>query len=316
MRTLVTGAAGFIGSHLTKRLLDEGHDVVCVDSFTDYYDVALKRVNAETAIHAGANFLEVDLNSADLEELLDGVELIFHLAGQPGVRSSWGTEFSTYIASNITATQRILEASRDSRTLKRLVYASSSSVYGNAERYPTQESDRPQPLSPYGVTKLAAEHLCTLYAACFGVPTVSLRYFTVYGPKQRPDMAFTRFALAAVRGEALTVYGSGNQTRDFTFVEDVVHANILAATKDVEPGAVFNVAGGSHASVNEVLEIFQNLSSSPLSISRIEAVAGDVRRTGGDTTAIRSALGWSPSVSLRQGIERQFDWASKLHTPI
>jgi UDP-glucuronate 4-epimerase len=216
MHALVTGAAGFIGSHLTKRLRGEGYDVTGVDSFTDYYDVAIKRANAEGAISAGAKFINGDLNVVDLDNLLDGVDVIFHLAGQPGVRSSWGKEFSAYTHGNIEATQRLLEASRGSRTLRRFVYASSSSVYGNAERYPTSESDRPQPVSPYGVTKLAAEHLCNLYAASFEVPTVSLRYFTVYGPGQRPDMAFTRFARAALRGDEITVYGSGDQIRDFT----------------------------------------------------------------------------------------------------
>lgn len=311
MRVLVTGAAGFVGSHLTKRLRDDSHDVIGLDSFTDYYDVTLKRANADAAIQAGVTFVEGDLNVVDLDAILDGVEAVFHLAGQPGVRSSWGEDFSTYTHCNIDATQRLLEASRRRPTLRRLVYASSSSVYGNAERYPTSERDRPQPISPYGVTKLAAEHLCSLYATCFGVPTVSLRYFTVYGPGQRPDMAFTRFADAVVRGDRITVYGSGEQTRDFTFVEDVVEANLLAATRDVPAGTVMNVAGGSHTSVNEVLQIFEELAGSQLSVARVEAVAGDARQTGGDTSAIRSLLGWQPSVSLREGIARQFRWAAE-----
>lgn len=312
MHALVTGAAGFIGSHLTHRLRSEGYEVIGVDSFTDYYSVALKRSNAEAAIRAGVEFIDGDLNVIDLSSILDGVDVIFHLAGQPGVRSSWGTEFSAYSYCNIEATQRLLEASRGCQSLRRLVYASSSSVYGNAEQYPTSEDDRPQPISPYGVTKLAAEHLCSLYANCFEVPTVSLRYFTVYGPGQRPDMAFTRFAHAAARGEEITVYGSGQQTRDFTYVADVVEANHLAATHDVAPGAVLNVAGGSHTSVNEVLQIFEELSGAKLSVRHVEAVAGDVDRTGGDTKAIRSALGWQPAVSLQEGIAHQFKWASDL----
>jgi nucleoside-diphosphate-sugar epimerase len=312
VHTLVTGAAGFVGSHLTKRLRDNGYDVIGIDSFTDYYDTSLKRANAEAAISTGVHFIEGDLNVVDLKSIMDGVDVIFHLAGQPGVRSSWGTEFSTYTYCNIEATQRLLEASRGNRTLRRLVYASSSSVYGNAERYPTREADRPQPLSPYGVTKLAAEHLCSLYANSFAVPTVSLRYFTVYGPGQRPDMAFTRFANAVVRGDEITIYGSGQQVRDFTYVDDVVEANLLAATHDVSAGAVLNVAGGSHTSVNEVLQIFEELAGAKLSVTRAEAVAGDVDRTGGDTAAIRAVLGWRPRVRLRDGIARQLSWAAQL----
>jgi UDP-glucuronate 4-epimerase len=311
MHALVTGAAGFVGSHLVKRLRDDAHDVVGLDSFTDYYDVALKRANADAAVRAGVEFIEGDLNDIDLRSVLDGVDVIFHLAGQPGVRSSWGEEFATYTRCNIEATQKLLEASRDSESLRRLVFASSSSVYGNAERFPTSESDRPQPISPYGVTKLAAEHLCGLYAMSFGIPSVSLRYFTVYGPGQRPDMAFTRFAQAAVRGGEITIFGSGEQVRDFTYVDDVVEANVLAATRDVPPGTVLNVAGGSHTSVNEVLDVFSELAATRLTVNRVEAMAGDVRRTGGDTAAIRSVLGWRPVVSLRDGIERQLEWAAE-----
>lgn len=312
MRALVTGAAGFVGFHLVNELRAQGHEVFGLDSFTDYYDVTLKRANAEAAVRAGAQMIDGDLNVIDLHDLLDGVEVIFHLAGQPGVRSCWGKEFSTYTYCNVEATQRLLEACRGNRSLRRLVYASSSSVYGNAERYPTSELDRPHPFNPYGVTKLAAEHLCNLYAEGFGVPTVALRYFTVYGPGQRPDMAFSRFALAAARHEEILVYGSGEQIRDFTFVEDVVSANLLAASRTVRPGTVLNVAGGSHASVNEVLQIFQDIAGTRLSITHVAAAAGDVHRTGGDTGAIRSVLQWYPSVSLREGIERQFHWAAAL----
>lgn len=311
MHALVTGAAGFIGSHLTTRLCAEGHDVIGIDSFTDYYDVALKHDNADAEIGAGVDFIEGDLNELDLKSVLDGIDVIFHLAGQPGVRASWGREFGTYTYCNIAATQRLLEACRGSSTLRRLVYASSSSVYGNAERYPTNERDRPQPVSPYGVTKLAAEHLCCLYAASFDVPAVSLRYFTVYGPGQRPDMAFTRFAMAAVNGDPITIYGSGDQVRDFTYVDDVVEANLLAAERSCAAGSVLNVAGGTHTSVNEVLRVFEDLTGAALPVTRVNPVAGDVHRTGGDTAVIRTTLGWSPRVELREGIARQLDWAAR-----
>lgn len=308
MHAVVTGAAGFIGSHLARRLRDDNHEVTGIDSFTDYYGESLKRANADAVIHSGVTLLEADLNSADLDAILNGVDVIFHLAGQPGVRSSWGHDFPIYTRSNVDATQRLLEASRNAGTLKRFVYASSSSIYGDAESYPTREDAQPRPVSPYGVTKLAAEHLCTLYAKNFGVPTVSLRYFTVYGPGQRPDMAFTRFLRAAVEGHKLTVYGSGEQIRDFTYVGDVVSANLLAAAGDLRPGTVLNVAGGSHTSVNEVLEIIGDLTGSPPATEYVERAVGDVQRTGGDTTAIRSALGWIPSVSLRDGIRSQLEW--------
>lgn len=309
MRALVTGAAGFIGSHLAKRLRAEGHQVTGLDSFTDYYDVGLKRANADSAVKAGVRFVEGDLISADLHTLLDGVDVVFHLAGQPGVRSSWGSEFASYLSSNVAATQRLLEVCKARASVERIVYASSSSVYGNADRYPTSESVRPQPVSPYGVTKLAAEHLCGLYAEAFGVPTVSLRYFTVYGPGQRPDMAFTRFAMAAIKRQPLTIFGTGDQVRDFTFVDDVVEANLLAATGEVTPGTVFNVAGGSRTSINAVLSIFEDLAGYPLMIKRLDAVAGDVSNTGGETSLIRSVLGWAPSVDLNEGISRQYRWA-------
>jgi len=308
VHALVTGAAGFIGSHLAMALRLQGHDVLGLDSYTDYYDVDLKRARAEAVAGTGATVLEADLNVVDLGSVLHGVDVVFHLAGQPGVRASWGSDFSIYTRSNIEATQRLLEAARGARQLKRFVYASSSSVYGNADQYPTNENVLTRPISPYGVTKLAAEHLCTLYASNFDVPTVSLRYFTVYGPGQRPDMAFTRFLRAAVNAEAITIYGSGEQVRDFTYVEDVVSANMLAATRGVRPGAVLNVAGGSHTSVNEVLGIIADLTGSDISANRVEAMAGDARRTGGDTATIRSTLGWQPRVSLREGLARQLEW--------
>lgn len=308
MKALVTGAAGFVGSNIAKRLLSDGYEVVGIDSLTDYYDPKIKYANLRTIESPQFEFIEADLNVVDLTSSLDGVDFVFHQAGQPGVRKSWGSDFRIYTDANINATQRLLEWAKTARNLKRFVYASSSSVYGEAESYPTLETHRPQPVSPYGVTKLAAEHLCSLYAANFAVPTVSLRYFTVYGPGQRPDMAFTRFVRSAVVGTAIEIYGDGNQVRDFTFVDDIVEANLKAAVVPSEPGSVFNVAGGSNVSVNEVLGILGQLNRIPLQVTYVQAVAGDVRRTAGSIDKISSILGWKPSIDLPTGLERHLSW--------
>jgi len=316
MRALVTGVAGFVGSTLAKQLLREGHEVVGIDVLTDYYEVSIKRGNLAATPETGFTFVQADLNTVDLGALLADVDWIFHQAGQPGVRMSWGKDFAIYVRQNIEATQRLLEAAKDAPRLKRLVYASSSSIYGNAERYPTSEDDRPQPVSPYGVTKLAAEHLCSLYASNFGVPTVSLRYFTVYGPGQRTDMAFTRFVRAAVLDELISIYGTGEQIRDFTYVEDVVAANIAAASTDgVTPGTVLNVAGGSNVSVLDTLRIISDLNGKPLRVEHTESVKGDVFRTGGDTAKIERVLGWKPTVTIEEGLARHLDWAKKTFGP-
>jgi UDP-glucuronate 4-epimerase len=314
LKTLVTGVAGFIGSTLARRLLADGHDVVGVDAFTDYYDPRLKRENLRDIEHPRLEVVEADLNALDLAALLTDVEVIYHQAGQPGVRRSWGTDFDSYAMDNVCATQKLLEAAVRAPRLRRFVYASSSSVYGNALRYPTEETDRPQPLSPYGVTKLAAEHLCTLYAENYGLPTVSLRYFTVYGPRQRPDMAFTRFCAAVRDAAEIRVFGTGEQVRDFTYVDDVVEANVRVAAADVEAGAVFNVAGGTSTTVNEVIELLGEISGTTPAVSRGAPVLGDVMRTGGSTRAIAEAIGWSPVVGLREGLEEQYRWAASVLT--
>jgi nucleoside-diphosphate-sugar epimerase len=310
MKALVTGAAGFVGSAISRRLLVDGHDVVGIDALSDYYDVSLKRRNLETLVSDKFTFVNSDINATDIDSLLKGVSWVFHEAGQPGVRKSWGEDFGIYIDANVAATQRLLEGAARSSSIERFVYASSSSIYGDAETFPTPETARPHPLSPYGVTKLAAEHLCTLYAANFGVPTVSLRYFTVYGPGQRPDMAFTRFVRAAVTNGEITIYGTGEQIRDFTFIDDVVEANILAATNPSPHGSVFNVAGGTNVSVKEVLALLEEIHGEPLNVNFIASVAGDVFRTGGDTSKISALLGWTPKVSLREGLQKQLQWAN------
>lgn len=311
MKTVVTGVAGFIGSHLAQRLLADGHEVVGIDCLTDYYDASIKHENLRALRRpTGFTFLEQDLRTMDLSGALDGADIVYHQAGQPGVRKSWGTDFPSYTRANIAATQRLLEACVDHSSLRRFVYASSSSVYGDATRYPTTEDTLPQPVSPYGVTKLAAEHLCTLYAKAFDVPTVSLRYFTVYGPGQRPDMAFTRFAMAAVSGGRIKVFGDGRQVRDFTFVEDVVRANILAGETDAVEGSVYNISGGTSASVRDVLDILGRIHGGPLDVEYTDRVPGDVLRTGGNADRALRELKWSPETDLRDGLTRQYAWAA------
>jgi UDP-glucuronate 4-epimerase len=310
MAVLVTGVAGFIGSTLAERLLRDGHEVVGIDNFSDYYDREIKQSNLSRLADADDfTFLEGDLNKVDLGALLDGVEVVYHQAGQPGVRKSWGNDFAHYVDANISATQRLLEAVRHSApSVTRFVYASSSSVYGNAERYPTQESDRPQPRSPYGVTKLAGEHLVNLYAANFGVPSISLRYFTVYGARQRPDMAFNRFISLARRGGTLPVHGDGSQTREFTYVDDIVEANVRAGVASVEPGTVVNLSGGTSISVNEVLDLLEKIHGEPLQVKRGEPALGDVFRTGGSTERAKALLGWEPRVGIEDGLALEYDW--------
>ncbi|OWY81679.1 NAD-dependent epimerase/dehydratase family protein [Rhodococcus sp. BUPNP1] len=315
MKVLVTGAAGFVGSSLVKKLIMRSDiaSVVGVDSFTDYYDPSLKRLNLLGIDHSKFQLIEEDLVSTDIASLLDGVDYVFHQAGQPGVRASWGENFSVYTDRNVIATQRLLEGSREHPTLQKFVYASSSSVYGNSPVYPTREDMLPRPVSPYGVTKLAAEHLCSLYAANFGVPTVSLRYFTVYGPGQRPDMLFQRIMRSALLGEQLRIFGTGEQVRDFTYVDDVVEANLAAAFSGVMPGFVCNVSGGSNISVNEVLDIVYRLSDGELSYERVGAVAGDVVRTGGDSSLASTHLGWKPLVDIESGLDKMWRHSVSLH---
>ena len=310
MKVFVSGVAGFIGSTLAERLISTGLEVVGIDDFSDYYDRRLKESNLNSLV-ASSDFelIEGNLNSVDLGCLVNDVDVIYHLAGQPGVRKSWGEEFGRYVSANISATQRLLEAARHhAPNLKRFVYASSSSVYGDAERYPTQESDRPMPRSPYGVTKLAGENLVSLYGANFGLPCTSLRYFTVYGPRQRPDMAFNRFISLALEGRAVQVHGDGTQVREFTYVDDIVEANVRAGTSAVNPGTVVNLSGGSSISINEVLDLLEKIHGAPLLIERGAPAMGDVFRTGGSTERARELLGWEPRTEIQIGLAREYDW--------
>jgi nucleoside-diphosphate-sugar epimerase len=306
--SLVTGAAGFVGSHLCERLLREGHQVIGVDVFADYYPRSVKEANLTDLGGAPAfRFVEGDLTRMDLTSLVRDVEYIFHQAGQPGVRPSWGKDFDVYLDCNIRATQRLLEAARAAGRLRCLVYASSSSVYGETPDLPLREDSPTRPYSPYGVTKMAAEHLCSLYHANYGVPTVSLRYFTVYGPRQRPDMGFHRFIRAALEDRPIPVYGDGEQTRDFTYVSDAVEANWLAVAPSAV-GQVFNIGGGSRVSVNQVLATLEDVLGRSIRRERQPAQPGDVRHTWADTRRAKEILGFTPKVSLREGLAREAAW--------
>ena len=311
MKAIVTGAAGFVGSSLTVRLLDAGAHVTGVDCFTDYYARALKETNADRfRDHDRCRFVETEIATADWTELLTDVTHVFHLAAQAGVRRSWGADFSIYTTCNIDATQVLLEACVG-RDLERFVYASSSSVYGDAVTIPMREDARPQPVSPYGVTKLAAEHLCQLYCSNYSVPTVSLRYFTVYGPRQRPDMAFHRFLRAIQTGQPITLYGDGKQTRDFTFVDDAVSATVAAADRG-SAGGVYNIGGGSRVSMNHVLELMATVTGQVPTISHQPVQKGDMRDTYADTTLARHDLGFAPAVGLEDGIRSEHKWISTI----
>jgi nucleoside-diphosphate-sugar epimerase len=305
---LVTGAAGFIGSHLCERLLRDGYRVIGVDAFTDYYSPDLKRNNLRALLKApGFQLVEGDLCQMDLAPLVEGAQYIFHQAGQAGVRKSFGRDFELYVQRNIMATQRLLEAARGAWGLKRFIYASSSSIYGDSRELPLRESTLPQPVSPYGVTKLAGEQLVCLYAANFQMPTISLRYFTVYGPRQRPDMAFHIFLRAAYSGQPIVIYGDGEQTRDFTYISDVVQANILAMTRG-EVGAVYNIAGGSRVTVNRCLEVLREVTRQALHVIYQEPQPGEMRHTYADISAAQRALGYGPKVALEEGLAAEDAW--------
>jgi len=309
VKALVTGCAGFIGSHLTGSLLDRGATVVGIDCFTDYYARSIKESNlAASSGRRGFRFVEARIQDADLRGLLDGVTHVFHLAAQAGVRKSWGRDFRAYTENNIEATQVLLEACTD-LPLERFVHASSSSVYGDNASIPMREDALPRPVSPYGVTKLSAEQLGYLYFVNYRVPTVAMRYFTVYGPRQRPDMAFHRFIRAAIRDEELSLYGDGEQTRDFTFVGDAVTATIAAAERGV-PGRSYNIGGGSRVSMNDVIAIIGRIAGRPLRVRREGTQKGDMRDTYADTSLARKDLAFAPSVSLEDGIQAEFQWLS------
>jgi nucleoside-diphosphate-sugar epimerase len=311
---VVTGVAGFIGSHLAEALLEHGHEVVGIDAFTDHYPPADKRDNLAGLLdQPGFRLHRIDLARADLGPVLDGASAVLHQAAQPGVRGSWGAEFASYVHHNVLGTQRLLEACAQT-AVPRLVVASSSSVYGDAPSYPTTEESRTRPVSPYGVTKLAAEQLCLAYAQrhASSMAVAMLRYFTVYGPRQRPDMAFRRFIEAALAGRPVVLYGDGEQTRDFTYVDDAVRANLLAMTAPVKAEAI-NIGGGRRVTLNQTLELVGAVTGRRLRLDRRPAPPGDVRHTGADGTRAEALLGYRPETAIEDGLAAQAAWVAERH---
>ncbi len=315
--SVVTGAAGFIGSHVAETLLKQGEQVIGIDHFNDYYNPELKRQNISGFInHPNFKLIDGDIQFLDWSLLLEDVDVIYHQAAQAGVRASWGTSFRAYTERNINATQIILEAAKDAKNLKRFIYASTSSIYGNAETLPTSETISPQPVSPYGITKLAAERLGGLYHDNFGVPFCALRYFTVYGPRQRPDMGFHKFYKAAIEGKAIDVFGDGRQTRDFTFISDAVAANLAAANCDQANGQIFNIGGGSRVVLEDVLDLMGDIMGQPIVRNYIDQARGDARHTAADVTKAKRILGFTPNVSLREGLTHEWEWIQGLYKPV
>ena len=311
MKCLVTGAAGFVGSSLSEELVRLGHQVVGIDCFIDYYPRICKEDNLEELKKSDRfTFVEQSILKADLQKLLSGVDAVFHLAAQAGVRASWGRDFEIYTENNIRGTQRLLEACKDIK-LKKFIYASSSSVYGDTDSLPMKETDYLQPVSPYGVSMLAAEHLVYLYWKNFKIPTISLRYFTVFGPRQRPDMAFHKFLAASLRGEPIEIYGSGEQTRDFTYISDIVSAHLPAAESPVE-GEIFNIGGGNRISMIKLIPVIEKISGEKLTILSRPTQKGDARHTYADITKAMKILHFKPTVSVQEGLEKQLTWIKAL----
>ena len=311
MKSLITGVAGFIGSHLAEKLLQAGHEVLGVDKFLDNYPREFKDSNlAFIAGHSQFTFLNQDLLASDLKNLMSGVSYVFHLAGQPGVRSSWGRDFAKYSENNLMATQMLLEAAKELK-LAKFVYTSTSSVYGDTDDLPMREEGRTRPVSPYGVSKLAAEHLCYLYWQAFGVPTVSVRLFTAYGPRQRPDMFFHIFMRALTRGDEVPLYDDGEQTRDFTFCSDIVNG-IVAGALYPGSGDVFNLGGGTETSLLGAIAMIEKITGLKAKLKRFDRQKGDVRHTHASIEAAKGKLGYAPRVRLEEGLSQEWDWIKTL----
>lgn len=313
MKSLVTGAAGFIGSHLSEKLIKEGHEVIGVDCFIDYYSKKIKEDNIKKLLNnKNFKFINKNIINLNLKESLKDVDYIFHQAAQAGVRASWGKSFEIYSNNNIFATQKLLEAAKNSE-VKKFVYASSSSVYGDVKKLPMKEDDKLKPISPYGVSKLAAENLCYLYYKNFKVPTISLRYFTVYGERQRPDMAFHIFGRALLNNKPIHVFGDGKQSRNFTHVDDIINANLSAASSEHQ-GEVYNIGGDKEGiTINQTLKFMQDYLKLSGNIIYDDKVKGDVKHTSADISKAKKELNYNPKVNFKQGLKRELDWLKKLY---
>ncbi|MCZ6527332.1 MAG: NAD-dependent epimerase/dehydratase family protein [Candidatus Dadabacteria bacterium] len=310
MRVLVTGVSGFIGSSLSEKLLDEGFQVIGVDSFFDYYPRKIKENNLYDLLkQPDFEFVESDILGIDWDKIISQVDGVFHQAALAGVRASWGQKFDQYVQNNILGTQRLLEACKNKR-VEKFIYASSSSVYGDTDELPIHENSTTNPVSPYGVSKLAAEHLASLYFKSYGVPAVSLRYFTVYGPRQRPDMAFHKFITAVINGDKIEVYGTGEQTRDFTFIDDVVQGNIQAF-RNARAGEVYNIGGGSRIKLIDTIRIIEEITGREANLVYTEPQRGDAKHTFSDVTKAKADFDYSPQVDVKSGLEKHYEWLKK-----
>ncbi len=310
MKVLVTGCAGFIGSHVSEALVKKGDEVIGIDCFTDYYPRKIKEKNiANLTKKQNFRFIEGNILKLDLKDLLKNINCIIHEAAQAGVRASWGQSFRIYVDNNILATQKLLEAAKNSE-IKKFVYASSSSVYGDVNTLPMKETDKPKPVSPYGVSKLAGEYLCYLYWKNFNLPTISLRYFTVYGERQRPDMAFHRFIKAILENKKITMYGDGNQTRDFTYISDIVNATISAAESSIS-GEVFNIGGGIRTSLAEIICLLEKLIGKKAKTEYVKKQMGDVKHTLADIRKAKNILDYKPTMKIEEGLKKEIEWIKK-----